>query len=339
MFLRKSNLAQLLLGNLPETVVGRVLEVVEINRAIAQEQGDECSRAVLAEALNLALLADLMDRVPTGRAYMDDVVREGRKLIFDHGAVRTGELEGMGGLPSGREALARVLVPLGYVEAETYPLDRLKMTGRAFRHLDFPEDIPQFFVSELHVDRFSPEFRAAAARVTESSSDPLDEGDKKLLAALAKDGKLATVDAIGLLGKLIACFTRRHAIPALSDYEQLLAESAEMAWIATEGNAFNHATDRVPDLDRIAEGQRALGRAIKDRVEVSGSGRVRQTAYRADPAERNFMGANGETLSRMVPGSFFEFIQRDRLPDESALDLSFDTGNAQGIFKMTATAA
>jgi hypothetical protein len=43
-----------------------------------------------------------------------------------------------------------------------------------------------------------------------------------------------------------------------------------------------------------------------------------------------------------VPGSFYEFIQRERLRDlvtgVPRLDLAFDSGNAQGIFKMTAAA-
>jgi hypothetical protein len=37
-----------------------------------------------------------------------------------------------------------------------------------------------------------------------------------------------------------------------------------------------------------------------------------------------------------VPRSFYEFISRDPFPDGSGLDLGFDAGNAQGIFKMTA---
>ena len=78
---------------------------------------------------------------------------------------------------------------------------------------------------------------------------------------------------------------------------------------------------------------------MKDRVEVSRSGRVRQTAYRADPVLRPFIDAKGEEVVREVPGSFFEFIQRDALPDSDRLDLSFDTGNAEGIFKMTAAQA
>ncbi len=111
---------------------------------------------------------------------------------------------------------------------------------------------------------------------------------------------------------------------------------------ATEGNAFNHATDRVADLDAVVGEQRRLGRALKDKIEVSRSGRVRQTAFRADPVSRAFVGDDGAELRKVVPGSFFEFIQREPMIDpetgQARLDLAFDSGNAQGIFKMTAGA-
>jgi hypothetical protein len=50
---------------------------------------------------------------------------------------------------------------------------------------------------------------------------------------------------------------------------------------------------------------------------------------------RWFRDADGVRIARQVPGSFFEFITRDMLPD-GGLDLTFDAGNAQGIFRMTA---
>jgi len=126
----------------------------------------------------------------------------------------------------------------------------------------------------------------------------------------------------------------------LEDYETLLAESAEAAWIATEGNSFNHATNRVADLKKIVAEQRLRGRPIKPDIEVSRSGRVLQTAYTADPVQRHFIDRDGKPILRTVPGSFFEFIQRAAMIDETSgeqrLDLAFDSGNAQAIFKMTA---
>ena len=294
------------------------------------------SRAAIAAALNLQLLSGLLARVPSGRAYFEERAAEGEKLVFDHGAMRTVAMDGMGNLPAGRQAITRILEPLGYECSHLYPLPDLKMTGRSYTHRDFPEALPQFFVSELHPERFSQSFQAAVRRVTASSSDALAPSDMSLLAALGRDGTLPVQAATELLPRLANCFTCRHGTPRAADYAILRAESAEMAWIATEGNAFNHATDRVGSLDDVVARQRALGRPMKDEIEISASGRVRQTAFHADPVSRAFLDEAGKTCYRDVPGSFFEFIQRSFLPGENRLDLAFDTGNAQGIFKMTA---
>ena len=136
----------------------------------------------------------------------------------------------------------------------------------------------------------------------------------------------------------MSCFARQHATPRLADYRTLLAQSAEAAWIATEGNVFNHATDRVGDVDALAAAQRALGRPMKPAVEVSASGRVRQTAFRADPVERIFLDDDGREVRLETPGSFYEFITRDE-EAVGRLDLRFDSSNAQGIFKMTQASA
>jgi hypothetical protein len=121
-----------------------------------------------------------------------------------------------------------------------------------------------------------------------------------------------------------------------ADYQTLLAESAEMAWISTEGNSFNHLTDRVIDLEAVVAEQNRIERPMKDSIEVSTSGRVMQTAYRACTVTRGFADASGRVREQQVPGSFVEFIQRKIDPDTERLDLNFDSSNAQGIFKMTA---
>ncbi|QUD90477.1 2-oxoadipate dioxygenase/decarboxylase family protein [Phenylobacterium montanum] len=334
----KTVLVRLLSAVVTERSPAELFAMTAIRPEIAEAVGEDAPRAIVAQAMNLALLDDLLGRVPTARAYVEDLVAEGRQLVFDHGALRTVDLAGMGALPAGRAAIARVLEPLGYDMTAVYPLDRLGMTGRSYTHIDFPEDLPQFFVSELHPKRFSPAFQAAVARVTATSKDPLSAEDLRRLAELSARGALPVAEAAALLPKLLACFSRRHSTPCLADYETLRAESAEMAWIATEGNAFNHATDRVENLDEVVERQRTLKRPLKDKIEVSRSGRVKQTAFKADVVERDFLDAEGRLLHRDCPGSFFEFIERDVAPDAGRLDLGFDSGNAQGIFKMTAAA-
>jgi hypothetical protein len=314
---------------------------VEMPPVAAALSDTHVSRAELAQAMTMILFHDLVERVPAAKAYTEDVAARGKRVVFDHGAIRT-VLWPSGSLPSGEAAFARILGPLGYRMREVYPLQRLRMTGRSWCHLDAPETIAQFFVSELHPECFSASFGETVARVLASSRDPLTAADRDDLDALAADGVLPMEQARRLLPALVKCFDRQHGIFALADYEALRAESPEMAWIATEGNAFNHATDRVDDVEAVAAEQRRLGRPIKDSVEVSRSSRVRQTAFRAVQVERVFTDS-GREVRRVVPGSFYEFISRDPLPGTSGgrpgLDLAFDAGNATGIFSMTAERA
>jgi hypothetical protein len=334
-------LRQLLEKSIGSERTERLFRVLVLHPELAADQGPQASRANLSQALNMLLFEDLLERVPAAKIYVEQCLRDGKTVMHDHGAVRTVALAGMGALPAGQEAITRILGPLGYALNGVYPLERLRMTGRSHAQADYPEDIAQFFISELHPERFSPEFQAAVGRVTATSVDPVTPEAKALLNELESKGSLTLDQAATLLPTLVACFGRQHSEPALADYEILLAESPEMAWISTEGNAFNHATDRVPDVDRLAEEQKALGQPMKAAVETSQSGRVRQTAFHAARVMRTFRAPDATTIEREVPGSFYEFITRLPLPEQdgkTGLDLSFDSSNAQAIFKMTANA-
>ena len=331
-----SGLMAALLGDAPARDMLGVLRVSDALQGSHDAQ-TPVSRAVAAMALNILLFHALLARAPTAAAYVADREADGAGVVFDHGALRTIRFaEGpTGALPPGEAAFTRILAPLGYTLAGVYPLGRLGMTGRAYEQQDWPEDVPQFFLSELHVERFSAPFQTAAHAVFDGSCDPLDPTSLAALDRLGARGELDFGATVELLPVLASAFSRRHPTPRLADYRALLEESAEAAWIATEGNAFNHATDRVADVDALAQAQRALGRPMKPAVEVSASGRVRQTAFRADPVERDFIADGGERVRLTVPGSFYEFITRDVEAEAGRIDLRFDSANAQGIFKMT----
>jgi hypothetical protein len=314
-----------------------LMHTLDIDQSLLDDAGASVSRAQLAMALNVRLFADLLDRVPTAARLVAQSQETNATIVFDHGALRT--IAGpTGSLPSGESAFARLLEPLGYEMAAVYPLPRLTMTGRAYVHQDLPEAIPQFFVSELHVDQLAPEAQAATERVFGASRDPIGSEASAALDQLARDGTLPFAQAAALLETLLGAFGRQHAEPALSDYEILLAHSKEAAWIATEGNAFNHATTRVPDVEALAEQLKSQGYPMKDAVEISANGRVRQTAILADKVTRSFRMADGSTADRDVPGSFYEFISRDIDPASGTMDLTFDSGNATGIFAVTRSA-
>lgn len=286
----------------------------------------------VALGLALVLFDDLCERVPLAWAYTRECAESGEPVQFDHGAMRTVALP-TGGLPAGRASVARILEPLGYRHSATYPLDGIRMTGFVYTHEQHPSELPQYFVSELEPTKFSAEFQDKATELLATSVDPLSEWARAQLALLERGERIERADLVRLLPNLAASFARHHREPTLKEYETFARESAEMAWIATEGHSFNHITDRVPNVGDVADEQRHLGRPIKPEIEVSRSGRVRQTALRAAEVERLFDTEDG-FVTRRVPGSFLEFISRDT-DETGALDLGFDAQNAQGIFKMT----
>jgi len=309
------------------------LDTLEIDPALAGS-APRASRAQVAMALNAALFLDLLDRVPTAARYVDEMRGKGEPIVFDHGALRT--IAGpTGALPPGHEAFLRFLAPLGYEVRGLYPLPALTMTGRAFVQVDLPETVPQFFVSELHVDQLPAPAQEAAAAIFGASSDPLGDGEWLALNAIGRHGDCTVEDGVTILRGALRAFGRQHPVFALADYQALLEHSKEGAWIATEGNAFNHATTRVPDVEAHAEELKAAGYPLKPAVEISRSGRVRQTAILADKVARGFRLDVGSETSIEVPGSFYEFISRDIDPETGRLDLTFDSGNATGIFAVT----
>jgi hypothetical protein len=338
-----STLSGLLCHALADAPARRLLDTLAIHPTFLEERGPRVSRALFSIALGAVLFEQLLRRVPTADAYVAERLAAGKRIVFDHGALRTVRFadRATGALPGGYEAFTRILVPLGYSHADTYPLLKLGMTGRSYAHVDEPELIPQYFVSELHVARFSSTFQRAAWRVFGNSVDPIGAESMQALAQFASEGSACREVSGKALPKIAAAFGRWHQTPRLSDYNVLLRESPEGAWLATEGNAFNHATDRVSDVEALAAQQRSRGRPMKDDVEVSASGRVRQTAFRADLVEREFLRDDGSLERRQVPGSFYEFITRKEFRGRDGrvrLDLGFDSSNAQGIFTMTRSA-
>lgn len=339
----QGHLARLIAASLDTDAANALLETFAFHESFLREAGPRISRAAYALALGAVLFDGLLKRVPAAAAHVSERRRTKERVTFDHGALRTVRFANgpTGALPAGHAAFSRILVPLGYALSGIYPLDQIGMTGRSYAHVDEPELIPQYFVSELQVERFSQSFAAAARRVFGATADPLTARANRALAELAETATVERELGVLALPDIAAAFGCWHPAPALADYKLLLAESQEAAWLATEGNAFNHATDRVPDVAALAARERSLQRPIKDEIEISSSGRIRQTAYRAALVARRFLDDSGGEMQMQVPGSFYEFITRDEVQGRDGrmrLDLRFDSANAQGIFRMTRAA-
>src|SRR5262245_31998380 len=100
---------------------------LNVEAALVRDDAQHVSRGEIAQAMNMVLFADLLDRVPEGAAYVADVEQLQQKITFDHGALRTVDAD-CGDLPRGYSAFARILEPMGFFINGMYPLPRLKMT-------------------------------------------------------------------------------------------------------------------------------------------------------------------------------------------------------------------
>ena len=81
------------LANLVEKVIGaeaaaRVNRLLTIPSVFAVWECGWVSRKEMAQALNMVLFHDLLERVPTGRRYTEEVAERGEKVFHDHGALR-----------------------------------------------------------------------------------------------------------------------------------------------------------------------------------------------------------------------------------------------------------
>ena len=106
--------------------------------------------------------------------------------------------------------LQEALIP--YETDEVTRLTKLNMTGWDYRQMDLPEDIAQFFVSELHPGRFSEAFQHAVSRVVGSSLDPLQPEHLSLLNRLSQTRHCSLSEARTLLPALHRAFGRQHGV-------------------------------------------------------------------------------------------------------------------------------
>jgi len=82
------------LNNLVEHVIGveaatRVAQLMKVPSVFSIWECGWVSRKEIAQALNMLLFADLLQRVPSGRQYTEEVAAQGGKVMHDHGALRT----------------------------------------------------------------------------------------------------------------------------------------------------------------------------------------------------------------------------------------------------------
>src|SRR3546814_12540794 len=87
------------------------LAALDLDPRLTGQGGPHVTRAAFAMAMNVALFHDLLERVPSGAAYVADRLARGGKVVFDHGALRTVRLAKAATrqFPPGEAAFPRIL--------------------------------------------------------------------------------------------------------------------------------------------------------------------------------------------------------------------------------------
>ncbi|KAH9322796.1 hypothetical protein KI387_017435 [Taxus chinensis] len=274
-----------------------------------------------------------LNKNPTATSVLDLVRRyDGGQLCYDHFAFRTFDVDGCG-----ISAMAQFFLDFGYVVR-----DELRFPKKHLRALWFspPEHLldckgegvngplPRIFISELLVDKLSPEAQVIIKKYTDVSA----HGNK--YAALAS-----------VTGSLT------WPTPLFSDYQLLARESEYAAWTLVNGYALNHLTISVHRLKSDVRKIEKLNELIQSNkfklnsegsiLKVSPDGRLLQSSTVADSMVFHF----AEGTSESVPASYIEFAERlvspeyENLPDDKILEChrrdGFEVGNADKIFEST----
>lgn len=234
-----------------------------------------------------------------GSTQQDDIVN-------DHIALRTFNLPKVG-----LEKLAEHFKAVGYKECGEYHFEAKKLYAKHFEHTD--PNQPKVFISELLVEKFSPELQATIKELV----DNMDE---------------AAVTAENFL------YSGRHWDLDSATYDALLKESEYAAWTAAWGYRANHFTvsiNALKDFDTIEAVNESLKQAgfplNTTGGEIKGSPEVllEQSSTLADDATVSFTDGD-----KNIPSCFYEFALRYNKPD-GEIYTGFVAASADKIFEST----
>ncbi|AIY67121.1 DUF1338 domain-containing protein [Pseudoalteromonas piratica] len=227
-------------------------------------------------------------------------------VINDHIALRTFNIEKVG-----LEKLAQHFLAVGYTECGEYHFEAKKLYAKHFEHSDPTK--PKVFISELLVEKFSPELQKTIHELVEQIDD-------------------AAVTAENFL------YSGTHWQIDSDTYQQLLAESEYAAWTAAWGYRANHFTvsiNHLANFDTIEAVNTTLKEAgfelNSSGGEIKGSPEVllEQSSTLADKAEVTFSDG-----VKAIPSCFYEFALRYLKPD-GEIYTGFVAASADKIFEST----
>ena len=282
---------------------------------------DAARRARLGALID-GYVAPYLARNPSARAAVDALAGVSDAVHWDHLAFRSFDVCG------GVDALARVFLDHGYVPRDELRFEDKRLVARWYAPPDEPwarepdgdPSFPRVFVSNVEVDRVSPEL-AALARSVAAQATP------ESIRRAARDGGVPWSTPV-----------------RLDTYRAMERESEYAAWTLVNGFALNHVAvsvhrlgtrtgtgtgtggtnattttttttlERVNDLLTSPPIGLRLSAAGGNAVKASPDGLLRQSSTVADDVAMEFVDAEGRLVRAIVPASYVEFAERLPLP-------------------------
>lgn len=227
------------------------------------------------------------------------------EVVNDHIALRTFNLPQIN-----IEKLARPLLEGGYVEAGQYHFETKKLVARHYKHPD--PKMPKVFISELMVEKFSPQLQEIINDLVSHITPEMVASDNFLYSGKPWQVSFAT-------------------------YQKLLAESEYAAWVAAFGFRPNHFTvsvnhlsrfDNIEQVNHFVEEHGFKLNSVFGKVKGTACAGLQQSSTLANKTEVQF-----SDFSVNIPSCFYEFAQRHEIDGE--LFDGFIAGSADKIFEST----
>ncbi len=272
------------------------------------------------ENLLEALWKQYYQRVFYAQKYAEMVKERGGNVQNDHIALRSFNTD-TGAQPAGAAAFARIIEPLGYERKSEYIFEKKKLTAWHWEHAENPDN-PKIFVSQLEVDKLSPETVGLIKEAVKDTPDILDPDNPETF------------------------FFRPWEPPKRSTIEKVNEESQYAAWTLLHGNSINHFTAYInkqnvaewPNIKATVDALREAGVPMKDNLEGEVGSKLCQSSTQAVSEMCDIAEDDGSIGKIEWSYAYYELAERGFVTDDNGNEVLFSGflgEQATHLFEMT----
>ena len=245
---------------------------------------------------------------PLALRIYDSLIAEGENVINDHIALRTFNLE-----MCNIDKISAFLIKNGYEEKEEYFFKEKKLHAKHFENTS-DKSLPLVFISELEVERFSPEFQNIIHEIYNSVDWKSINYDEILYSGLLWDNLN--------YGK----------------YETLKNESQYASWLYTNGFSANHFTVSVNKLTKYNSTKKIIDFLTNRGFNLNTAGGIVKGSSNSMLEQLSTMADKKTIIFKegkyKIPTCFYEFAYR--FTDENNNEFrGFIANSADKIFEST----